>query len=89
MNCLQTFLKCSQFVTDPTYEEENIDELSEAIAEKCENFLKGKHSSKCRLEYIDKYMRNEICMLDEPIPSPNVDHILEVAIDKMLDQIHF
>ncbi|KAH8406789.1 hypothetical protein KR222_003436 [Zaprionus bogoriensis] len=89
MNCLATFLKCSQILTDPTAELE-IDELSEAIAEKCEKFLRRKNSTaKRRFECIDKYTRNEIVMMDELIPSPNVDHFLEVAIDETLGDIHF
>ncbi|KAH8302008.1 hypothetical protein KR044_001802 [Drosophila immigrans] len=89
MNCLQTFLKCAQFLTDPT-EIEELDELSEVIAEKCEEVFKNKHSSKRRrFEYIDRYMRSEIFKLEAPIPSPNLDHMLEMAIDAVLGQIHF
>lgn len=87
MNCLATFLKCSQFLTDPTAELE-IDELSEVIAEKCEKFLRKKHSTtKRRFEQIEKYTRNEIVMMDQQIPSPNVNILLEVAIDKAIDNI--
>ncbi|KAH8390747.1 hypothetical protein KR215_001672 [Drosophila sulfurigaster] len=87
MNCLQTFLKCSQFLTDPT-EIEETDEISEVLAEKCEEFLKRKHASKRRFEYIDKYMRCKIFMMEEPIPSPNLDRLLEISIDAVLSQIH-
>lgn len=86
MNCLATFLQCSQFLTDPT--ELEIDELSEVIAEKYEKFLRKKHSTtKRRFEQIEKYTRNEIVMMDQHIPSPNVDLLLEVAIDKAINNI--
>lgn len=87
MNLLETFFKCSQFLTDPTAELE-FDELSEAIAEKCEKFLRRKHSStKRRFEQIEQYTRNEIVMMDRQIPSPNVDLLMEVAIDAAINDI--
>lgn len=84
MNCLATFFKCSQFLTDPTAELE-IDELSEAIAGKCKKFLRRKHSAKRRFELIEEYTRNEIVMMDKLVASPNVDLLMEVAIDAVIN----
>lgn len=89
MDVLETFLTCYQFLTDPITDLDLDLELTEKIAEKCEEFLKRKQPVKPRFVNIDKYTKNELVMMDELIPSPNVDHILELAIDGLIGDIHF
>ncbi|EDV95924.1 GH15504 [Drosophila grimshawi] len=88
MNVLDTFLTCYEFLTDPITDLELDLEFTEKLAEKCEKYLKGKQPKKSRFENIEKYTRNEIVMMDELIPSPNVERILEVVIDQFLGGIH-
>lgn len=63
-------------------------EFNEIMAEKCEVFLKRK-KAKSRFVNIDKYTKNEICMMDDLLPTPNVDHVMEVVIDGLIANIHF
>ncbi|TDG43227.1 hypothetical protein AWZ03_010355 [Drosophila navojoa] len=89
MNVLETFLTCYQFLTDPITDLDLDLEFNEKLAEKCEVFLKGKQRAKARFVNIDKYTKNEICMMDEVLPTPNVDHVMEVVIDGVIAKMQF